>query len=113
MGGDGSLGPAFTPGILAVRIPVRAAFGLALGAGFPSRLSCPLRAHDVLSWACRPSQTAAPPLSPRRGNGWNTRWMVLHWRIPAPRGEQFIAPIYTLHRVLYPSDGYAVKLHED
>ena len=70
-GHGGSLGPAFTPGSLTVKDPVRPAFGLALYGGFPTRLSWPLGPLDIFSRGRRPSQTAhlllSPGLAPRLG----------------------------------------------
>ena len=53
----GSLGPAFTSRILAVRIRVKPAFALVLYGGFLTRLSWPLVTPDIFSGVQRPTQT--------------------------------------------------------
>ena len=63
-GHERSLGPGFPPAPLAFRGAVNPAFGLALYGGVLTRLSRALGAPDIFSGACRPSQTARPPLSP-------------------------------------------------
>jgi hypothetical protein len=62
-GHRGSLGPAFTPGPLIFKGPVRRAFGLALTGGVLTRLSSPLGPLAIFSRGDRPSRTAHLPLS--------------------------------------------------
>ncbi len=80
-GHGGSLGPAFAPGILSARIPVRPAFALTLYTGFLTRLSRPLSPPDIFSGGCRPSQTTHLSMSRRSGKWSSNEWAVFHGRL--------------------------------
>ena len=74
----GSLGPTFVSWTLVGQVHVRQAFPLTVIGGFLTLLSLPLGALVIFLRAWRPTQTAHLPLSPLRGEPYESKRAVFH-----------------------------------
>jgi hypothetical protein len=89
-GHHGSLGPAFTPGALVFKAPVRRAFGLALITAVLTRLSPPLGPLDIFSRGGRPSRTAHLSVSLSRERLARQPWVAGVTLLPPPGPETWV-----------------------
>ena len=74
----GSLGPTFVSWTLVRQVHIRQSFPFTVNGGFLTLRSLPVGALDIVLRAWRPTQPAHLPLSPSRGEPYESKRAVFH-----------------------------------